>query len=449
MRKKQRGFLFILSLFALTGLLTLTVVGLGRSLTETSAATRFVAKQQAFHLADAGVDEAVWEFEHSSGNFLDGEGWTSISLTPCSASPVCPNGTCRQKILPLTEGSGTTCATVTVMDVAGPTSTILATGLASGIQQTIEARFAQRNPGPVPFMFARNGINLGANVRVDSYDSTQGLYTPAPATTNRTQIHAVTTNSTAQDTVLLHSGAVIDGDLIIGPGGIPSVVVSSSGGSITGTSYPASTANTPPPITPPVDAPCGQNFLSVAGAQAMTVADFQKGCYSSIQITGSLTLNGDGVIVLDSANQTDLSLGSKAKLTLNGHITLVTGGIHLQSQAQLEIPSNGQAAVAVFVKDYASFEAQSGINNLTKIPSKCTLYYSGSNALAIHSGVNWYGVVDAPNAEVDVDSQAQIYGSIIAESLHLQSQVGFHADKALADDPLFGFARGLRMWRQP
>ena len=58
-RRRRKGFLMILSLFALTSALALTMVGLTRSVNELTVANRFVASQQSFALSEAGLDVGV------------------------------------------------------------------------------------------------------------------------------------------------------------------------------------------------------------------------------------------------------------------------------------------------------------------------------------------------------------------------------------------------------
>lgn len=59
MPHQERGVVFIVSLLVITSLMALTAVGLTRSMTELAVSNRSVAAQQAFYLAEAGLDAGM------------------------------------------------------------------------------------------------------------------------------------------------------------------------------------------------------------------------------------------------------------------------------------------------------------------------------------------------------------------------------------------------------
>ena len=70
-RRSVRGF-FLIGVFFLIALLsTLIATGLTRSSTEQAAATRFADHEQAFQLAEAGVDDALRILKTSSVEWND------------------------------------------------------------------------------------------------------------------------------------------------------------------------------------------------------------------------------------------------------------------------------------------------------------------------------------------------------------------------------------------
>ncbi len=130
MHNRKRGLLLLMTLLTLTGLLSLTVVGLGRSMTELTSANRSIASQQAFHLAEAGLDDAFSEFALSGADFScdSSEHWTG-----------CPGNTRTKFFQDATALLAGTTTTVTVADITADAPVITMTGLASGIQQRIAA----------------------------------------------------------------------------------------------------------------------------------------------------------------------------------------------------------------------------------------------------------------------------------------------------------------------
>ena len=76
---RQRGYILLLGLLVATGLMTLVTVGLSRSMVELSIAQRDIAYQEAFHVAEAGVDAGVrWLKTQPSPPVCD----TAISADP-------------------------------------------------------------------------------------------------------------------------------------------------------------------------------------------------------------------------------------------------------------------------------------------------------------------------------------------------------------------------------
>ena len=447
MRTTKAGFVLLTVLFTLAGFLELVSVGLIRSTQELRSTNTFMGRTQAFTLAEAGVDQAIWELRRSGGDFLANEGWGALSAENAA---FCPGGqTCYQKALGLPGATGT----VLAINTTGAATTIRASDIASGVTQTVEAVFARSGHNNAPPLFGGNSIRLESQAYVDAYDSRNGAYTAAPRTGNRTPIHALTTNSANVGAVALGSNSTVDGDVKVGPTGVPSVVISAAAGAkVTGTREPAAAAYTPPPITAPADTSCGTNTLDVTGTLSMTVSAFLAGCYNRLVLEShaTLTLTGDGTIALKSSSPTDVLLNSQSNLILNGQITLVTNNLSAGSKATVEVPAGGQP-VKFYVHQSASFGSQSGVNNRTQLPKNFAFYYLASNTVSIGSQGAFYGFIYAPDATVNFNSQAEYFGSVVARTVRMGSQAKFHYDNALADeyslDPQ-GTPPGLRMWRQ-
>lgn len=71
--KTRRGFLLITALFALSGMMTLSAVGLTRSMSELAAANRSVDGSQTFQIAEGRLDLAMQQIKKKlgAGNFPD------------------------------------------------------------------------------------------------------------------------------------------------------------------------------------------------------------------------------------------------------------------------------------------------------------------------------------------------------------------------------------------
>lgn len=80
MQRRNAGFVILTVLAFLTGVITLSGVGITRSMTERTVAQQYAAQQQAFYLAEAGVDEALF--------------WLRTQAAPpgCPTTPIPPEG---------------------------------------------------------------------------------------------------------------------------------------------------------------------------------------------------------------------------------------------------------------------------------------------------------------------------------------------------------------------
>lgn len=225
--KRQRGFLLLTSLFLVAGLLTLTTVGLTRSMTELSSASLFVAKTQAFHNADAGLDFVLWEYNGSGGNFLPAEGWSAIS---CPAD-FPPKARCVRQTIPLSTGNCT--VTIHGWNRYAPVVTLIGSALPSANTATVEATLWWPRSGLPHAMFGDIWVKVQSQGKTDSYDASLP-YDPATA-----QPHGdVATNSLANGSVDISGvlSTTVSGDASIGPGGDPNlgVEVSGAGATLTG-----------------------------------------------------------------------------------------------------------------------------------------------------------------------------------------------------------------------
>lgn len=208
-RRNRRGFLLIVGMFAIAGALTLTAVGLSRSMTDLLVSTRFVSSQQAFHLAEADVEDVLLEYRTGSGNAVvdlllspsqlnlpDGQphpelhdGWVDATndVTNPTADSACPAGvTCYAKtVVPLGQLGPNTLATVLVIDPTANAPRILARARAGATAQ-IDRRVGVTGTRIAPSFdhafyggdYLRVGSYGSGLVSVDSYNSTLGAYNP-------------------------------------------------------------------------------------------------------------------------------------------------------------------------------------------------------------------------------------------------------------------------------
>jgi len=334
---------------------------------------------QALYLADAGA-------EHAIANLLDGT---------------------DDDIAETTLGGGTYAVTIT----GSNPYTVRSTGRfgTPQVAKTVEIVWQTKSIFQYA-VFGDEGVDLRSNAYTDSYDSQIGGYGELVGSeTNVGSDGDVGTNDTtivAPYSIHLNSNVEIDGDVVIGPNGDPDqAVVLEGSATISGTQSAASSEQELPENTAPTGL-TDRGSLSIGGAESQTISS--SGQYSS------------------------LTLDTTAVLTLDGNLTIyVTGAFSLLSNSAIDITSGSE--VTIYVGGSFSLDSNTQINNLTQDPTKFMIY--GTNSLTNatwDSNSVFYGGFYAPNANVVINSNANIYGSVIANMVTLDSNATVHYDHALA-----------------
>jgi hypothetical protein len=207
-------------------------------------------------------------------------------------------------------------------------------------------------------------------------------------------------NSNAQ--ITLKPNSVVDGDILLGQGGIPSLNISGSA-TVTGNIYAVATDYDLPMPTVP-------SYLSSApnGGAKSNPATITTGKYQS------------------------LTLGNSKTLTITGNVELyITGDITLGNSAKVIVDANSKLTVYLA----GSFDGKNGagVTNNTHDPTQFTLYGLGSNNIHIYNSDEFYGAVYAPNANVEINNGVKIQGSVIAKDYKQDNSAIFTYDARLRE----------------
>lgn len=190
---KAKGLLFLFTLFALTGVLTLTMVGLTRSATDLMGANRLVATHQAFSLAEAGLDRALTDATLLNRDFPTLEDVNSLLRGP---NTVCDNTAGSDDGLLL----ATAQYTLRIVDNADADVTpcadtdrqvvLLATGRSGTTQQVVSAtlQLAASAPASNPafkYSIAAHTINMNGQAQIGSLAERSMIYVKDTFITDR------------------------------------------------------------------------------------------------------------------------------------------------------------------------------------------------------------------------------------------------------------------------
>jgi hypothetical protein len=215
-----------------------------------------------------------------------------------------------------------------------------------------------------------SSVTMNSSNYIDSYNSSDGSYaTQTPGSQGSVASNGVVT---------AYSGSVIHGNVYYS-GSAPDI----NGGTVTGTQtkVPSSLSFSTP--TAPASATSLGNINITYSALNKTVSSGNYTC------TG-ITVDSGCTLTINAASG-PVNLYCSGSVTGNGGNIAVTGNI----------------------------------------PNNFHLYMTNSSSVQMNSGSYWYMVLDAPASAVSLTSSAALYGSVISNTLTVDSGTAIHFDQAL------------------
>lgn len=418
--RSQRGSVLIVAML-ITAMLALVLASyFNLSLTSSRQTRRTFDRNAAFHLAEAGVEEAVWSYNQAlagsteAWRLWDTDGiaawrrFNDFTLTPGStgsvkvyASNTSPSGSTRPSI------------------IAESTVETNSTGTAT---QMIEVTLRRRS-------FFSNGLTArrtlafkGTNTSFDSWDSDPDR-NPATAPvdygiTNRKDVNGIASASLDTGAVLVKQASIYG---YVSTGG-KQPIVGTDGligpfGSAPGTINPDRVATDFTANFPVFPSPADGTYIAALGPTLGTLGQATRWRTPNIKLTGkqTLTILGDVTLVLTAPAGTDaiLMAGTSSAIIIpaGSSLTLhVEGDILIAGQGL----ANGNTQPASF-KIWGS--------NTTETAQSITL--AGKGALR--------AVVYSPNGDVTLNGHGDMMGAVVARDITLTGNAAFHYDSSLAD----------------
>lgn len=223
----------------------------------------------------------------------------------------------------------------------------------------------------------------------------------------------IRTNSVLGDAIILKSGVVVPGDVVVGPGGdVDAVIDTKQSTVIQGHSYPAQEEI----IFPPVVVPQALDDL------ASTEYTYTFG----VPITGSVKL--DAMSIPNSGEQ---EFTGECEVYVLGDITLNNGAAFT-----LTAGSSLRLYLAGNMVDMNS----AGVTNATNDATKFTLYGLDScTSIELKSSSDFYGLIYAPNADLEIKNGGDLYGAFVGSSFEMKNAGCFYFDLALANSGINEF----------
>ncbi len=342
-------------------------------------------------IAEAGIEEALWEYNYGDGDFTAGDGWSGTT-------------TKSKTVNAFTNASGNTIGsyttTITAWDT-DPKITVTGTVTAAGTntQATLKSNLDPRAIFSAAVK-VQNLITMSGNGVTDSYDSSTGAYGGANIKLNGDSV----TNSNAIPAITLGGNARIKGDAATGTSGTVSLtgnaVVSGTTSNAANESFTAVTV--PSTLT-------ALSSLGTLSSGTLNAGDYK---YTDITVTDndSLTINGAVRLYLTST-------GTALDLSGNAEVIIGPGGsLDLYSEGNVSITGNGT------IND-------GGSQNVSAVEfygtSTCTSFVMSGNGVLD-------GVVYAPAADVNISGNGTLYGGVVGNSFTSSGNGGLHYDEQLA-----------------
>ncbi len=262
--------------------------------------------------------------------------------------------------------------------------------------------------------FGDEAMHMDSNSRADSYDSELGTYVSQAVNGSGSNQYANEEGDVGSNAnITMDSNNQVWGDAHPGPSG---TVDGAYPENVTGSTTPmAATIELPDIVVPAIASP--GTPLTVSVNTTLASGSYK---YTNLQVNGTktLTINGPATIVCDNF-----------KLKSNSHIVVNA--------------TNGP--VEFFVIDDFVLNSNTSVASTTNSPLDVAFNLLSDNILDpgidvvfdedlvdFDSGSQLYGTIYAPSAEIAIDSNFELFGSLVARRVDLNSNCRIHFDEQLA-----------------
>lgn len=393
----EKGSALILSILLIILILLFIIPFLTKISGNYSSAEKSYGSLTAFNLAEAGVEMAIWELNFgniSTWSGDDNERTKSISSFQTSMGDVIGDIEIR------------------IQNPTANTPLIQATGMYpfrgnSTLDKTIHVSLDRHPFNFSVAAFGNDGLKLQGSTLIDSYDSRIGEYgEEINGEENIASQGHVATNSNDDGSISLSDSSEIFGNATSGPESEPEFSIITEDSSVI---YGEKTAFSE-----------SQEFVSVPTPQGLPSR-------------GSYDLESGGIVnISESGEYSSFILRANSIVTITENVTLYIAGIfEMNSNSYFNIADGVSATI--YLGGSFALASNSAINNSTKDPT--TLAILGTDSFT--GEMNWpantdfWGVVYVPRATINMTTNENFYGSLVANRINMNSTGQIHYDEAL------------------
>jgi hypothetical protein len=285
---------------------------------------------------------------------------------------------------------------------------VLSVGKDAQAQRTVSATLELRGLFEYAIL-TKETLILKPNTLVDGYNSQDPFDTDVDVD--------LSTQSTADASVILNTGVVVEGDISVGVGGDPETAIKDIGAT-TGDQFAGLIEDPLPLIYPPPLPDMGTNIT--ATGETVTITPAESGQYNNIFVKKGDTL---GETILGAVE-------------ISGHVVLyITGDIQLGESCELIIKDN--SSLTLYIDGDIHCRANSAINAEFPPEDPKTFQIYGTSetqqTFDIKAKNDWSGTIYAPNGDVTLYANGDFYGSTVSNNFELKAGGNYHYDEALRE----------------
>jgi hypothetical protein len=218
-----------------------------------------------------------------------------------------------------------------------------------------------------------------------------------------------------------------------------SLGVHTTGGGILGSNGDIElSAGVPAEIYGDVEPGAGRSFDGTAEVSGLAEARGEPLAMRSVfvpdvELQGALNVFAGAPLVVPAGVQgyAALRAGAGALITVQGPATLVLGELELEAGATLVL-DNADGAIELTVLGPLTLDPASLVETESETPGDLVLQVAGGDPVALEAVSQFHGLVYAPQAEVSIGLNFEVYGVIVAHSLDLAPYARLHFDSGYA-----------------
>ncbi len=275
-------------------------------------------------------------------------------------------------------------------------------GKADNFQRTVYATLGLRGLFEHAIL-TKGSLVLKSGTVVDGYNSADPFDTDFNVD--------IGTQSTEDSMVVLNSGVNVKGDVLVGLGGNPDIVIKDQGAT-TGNQFGGTEKDPLPQIYPPTLPDMGSDLT--AKSEIITIGPADSGQYGNISLASS---SKSGILEIDGGDV----------------VLYITGNIELGNSCEIVVKDNSSLTIYLDGNIISDNSSSIGTENPTKDALTIQLYGTGEGEqnFDIKAKSNWTGVIYAPNAHIDLYANGDVYGAIVADSFEFKNGGNYYYDESL------------------